>query len=157
MYLEMLQQRYGATLEKQAMEKQALNPMQLVQMGRRFVGRGKMDRFNQLIAKRNAAIDKVRKSRADKFQKLEDPAYAEREWLGHANGPVNRQYRGATHRFIDQAPEWTNLAYLRDRYSAYTPDGVAQYVKALSRPYTASTMQPQDLSGLSAFFRRNGY
>ena len=30
MYLEMLQQRYGAELEKQAgMEKQALNPMQL--------------------------------------------------------------------------------------------------------------------------------
>ena len=157
MYLEMLQQIYGAALEKQAMEKQALNPMQLVQMGRRFVGRGKMDRFNQLLNKRNAAIRKVGPSRLDKVRDVHDPAYAEREWLGHADGPVNRQYRSALRRFVDpQQPEGERMSYLRDKARGYV-DEHKRYIESLSRPYTTSTIGPQDLSGLSAYLRQHGY
>ena len=103
MYLEMLQQMYGAALEKQAMEKQALNPMQLVQMGRRFAAKNKMGRFNQLIAKRNNAITNSNAfaTRRQKFEDLLDDANAEQKWLNHKNGPVYSQFRSAMRRTPD--------------------------------------------------------
>ena len=97
MYLEMLYNRYGSELEKQAMEKQALNPRQLIQLGRGFAARGKMDRFSQLINKRNNIIrnTNVFANRQRLNDKLRDKALVEYDWLGHADGPVYKQYKAA--------------------------------------------------------------
>jgi hypothetical protein len=149
MYLEILQQLYGASLEKQAMEKQALNPMQLVRMGRRFAGRGKMDRFNQLIKKRNAAVNQVTPSRYGKMSQLIEPVLMERDWLGHARGPVSRQYRTAVRR----SPHGHSLDDLRDQ-SGYNHE---RFIKSLSAPYTAGATDPSELAELSAFLRQHNY
>ena len=97
---------YSAELEKQAMEKQALNPMQLIQMGRRFAARGKMDRFGQLIAKRNKAVmpsSNAYATRARVLDELGPKAYLEQRWLGHVDGPVCKQYAAAAKRYPDDS------------------------------------------------------
>lgn len=153
MYLEMLQQRYGAALEKQAMEKQALSPMQLMQMGRSFAGRGKLERFNQLLNKRNAAIKKVFDSRRDKARSLRDLASQEVAWLGSSKGPISRQYSRAKRRFIPATDESENMRSLWN-FGGGNPKA---YVEALSGPNTASTVTPKDLANLSSFLRQYGY
>ena len=154
MYLEMLQQRYGAELEKQAgMEKQALNPMQLMQMGRSFAGRGKLERFNQLLNKRNAAIKKVSDSRFDKAHSLRDLASQEVAWLGSSKGPISRQYSRASRRLIPSTNESDNMRRLWN-YGSGSPK---EYVEALSTPNTTSIIEPKDLANLSSFLRQYGY
>ena len=63
MYLEILQQKYGAALEKQAMEKQALNLAKLLSMARNAGKQDKLYRFASRLKQRNKAIDKVYSSR----------------------------------------------------------------------------------------------
>ena len=96
MYLEMLYNRYGAELEKQAMEKQALSPMKLLLMGRRFAARDKMDRFAELLAKRNRVIKNTdvfakRQMLADDLAKKSEEEF---KWL-HRSGPVDRRWARA--------------------------------------------------------------
>ena len=133
------------------MEKQALNPMQLVRMGRRFVGRGKMDRFNQLIKKRNAAVNQVTPSRYGKMVQLIEPNIMEQDWLGHARGPVSRQYSTAVRR----SPRGHSLEDFREAYDVnYSPKS---YINALSKPYTAGVTDPSELAELSSFLRQHNY
>lgn len=151
MYLEMLQQRYGAAMEKQAMEKQALNPMQLVQMGRRFAARGKMDRFGQLIAKRNNVIKNtdVFAKRRELNNKLMDKALEEYDWLGHTRGPAFKQYRVVRKRNPDSSLTQENLQRLKSE----NPDLFALELES-SRPMGA--VRPDILADWSHRLRNMG-
>ena len=144
MYLEMLQQRYGAELEKQAMEKQALNPMQLVQMGRRFVGRGKMDRFERLIAKRNKAVDNVIRDRVLDKVARQPGAFKELKWQGDISGPVHTAYRRALRR-----SPGTDAGYINRRIS----DDPTYAISLLRENRTMGRVDPDTLADWSEFLR----
>ena len=152
MYLEMLQQMYGAALEKQAMEKQALNPMQLVQMGRRFAARGKVDRFGQLIAKRNNAVrhsSNAVTTRGRVLDELAPKASLEKRWLGHLDGPVGKQYTAAARRH-PYGPETTgHLTWL----SKNNPD---EFINRVNMPDTIGEVSHSTLADWSSRLRDMG-
>jgi hypothetical protein len=144
MYLEMLYNKYGSALEKQAMEKQALNPMQLVQMGRRFAAKGNLDRFGQLVAKRNNVIKNTdvfakRKAIADDMHRR---AAAEFKWLGHS-GPSNDKWLSAARRTQD-----TLTPIFAPQYMTKGPE---RFGKLLNSPGTLGAVSPDELATWSSY------
>jgi hypothetical protein len=154
MYLEMLQQSYGDALEKQAcMEKQALNAMQLIQMGRRFAARGKLDRFEQLIAKRNKAVapasDTFNKRIRRAVDELAPKAYLERQRLGRFDGPVSKQYTRA----IERLPYDPSTTGIITWHSKNNPDA---FINMVNMPYPIGEVSHSTLADWAYRLRNMG-
>lgn len=65
------------------MEKRALNTAHLMQMARTFASRGKADRFNKLLAKRQEALESVTPVRDKLTKDLALLLHKEKERLGY--------------------------------------------------------------------------
>ena len=70
-------------IKSAGMEKQALNTARLMQMARTFASRGKADRFNKLLAKRQEALERVTPVRDKLTKDLLPILQKEKERLGY--------------------------------------------------------------------------
>jgi hypothetical protein len=75
-----------------------LPPARLIQMATTFARRGKLDRFNKLLAKRNSAMDKVYRKRVAAEEALKPAAELEQTILGGNVGPALKAYQRAVAR-----------------------------------------------------------
>ena len=81
------------------MEKSAgLPPARLIQLATTFARRGKLDRFNKLLSKRNSAMDKVYRKRVAAEEALKPAAELEQTILGGNVGPALKAYQRAVAR-----------------------------------------------------------
>lgn len=154
MYLEMLYSRYGSAIEKQAMVKQALNPFQLAKLGKSFYSKGRGMRFEQLLAKRNNALNRsIVNTRDMKRSDLLDPARRERAYLGHNKGPLNKAMEAAGRRTIDFHTQPGPFRSPSGR-SNYIRENISYFADP-HYPYTAGIFSPADLDSVATFARTN--
>ena len=73
------------------MEKQALNTARLMQMARTFASRGKVGRFNKLLAKRQEALERVSPVRDKLTKDLLPTLQKENERLGYRPEPLLKE------------------------------------------------------------------
>lgn len=86
---------YELFTKKAGIEKRALNGAQLISMAQTFARRGKLDRFEDLLANRAKAITKVEDARKAIENSLSTRAIQEYDLLGSAIGPAQLAYERA--------------------------------------------------------------
>lgn len=138
---------YELFTKKAGIEKRALNAAQLINMAQNFARRGKLNRFETLLKKREKALENVQGSRMATADDLADRAYQEWDLLGGPVGPEFLKYEKARSRVpvVSMASLYKNLAnkdssltrllYFPNPTEGATLDSISDTVRRLRKNY----------------------